>query len=302
LNKATVPIVTRLAALQAAALVAPDGARLIAPVSHPSPLTALLREANETILSRALRFQSSNGTSLTLEVAGRRVLRLTEATGLDGAETCLAAPALEDEHKDDLIRLMQAIAIPMAELRVTSLPSAQGSDGLSVGLPVALLADLVLVDLNDVPVVPGADLAPTGRRPISRPLPEAEPVRPAPQAPVEPAAPPGATRSLARLARAMGPALVAWLIRGGDEDGAREGPDEMVSHLEGFLEEEAEAVRRQMDLVSNHPGSAICSVLGATLVEGHSVICARSGEGLLLGVIEGDATQALLAAWAEARA
>ncbi|MCX7287190.1 MAG: hypothetical protein NTW20_06415 [Rhodobacterales bacterium] len=99
----------------------------------------------------------------------------------------------------------------------------------------------------------------------------------------------------------MAPTLTAWLILGGDADGNSEGPDEMVSHLRGFLDDEAEAVRHQLDQVANQKGAAVCSILGAALIDGHSVLCARSGEGLLLGVIEGDTTLTLLAAWAEAR-
>lgn len=297
LNKTAIPIVARLTALQAAAQVAPGGARVIASVSDPSPITALLREVNETILGRSLRFESSGGASLTLEVAGRRALRLTEANGLPDAEACLAAGVLEDENKDELIKLFQALAVPRSELRVTSLPIGQAGELVSVGLPVALLADLLLIELNGVPGEAPSEPEPEVARPVRslRAVATPKPV-------VEEKAAPGATRDLAGLARAMGPALMAWLVKGGADDGTTEGPDEMVSHLQGFLEDEAEAVVRQLDLVSNEAGGAICMVLGATLVEGHSVLCARSGEGLMLGVVEGDATQALLAAWASAKA
>lgn len=298
MNKATVPIVARLTALQASAQVAPGGSRVIAGNSDPNPMAALLREVNETILGRTLRFESSHGSSLTLEVAGRRILRLTEVNGLSGAEGCLAASALEDEQKDDLIKLMQALATPRTELRVISMPAAPAGIGVSVGLPVALLADLLLIDLNVAP----ADVMPP--EPTADPALVEAPETPGPA--LEAVAPtalgPRTTRSLGRLARGMGPSLMAWLVQGGEDDGAREGPDEMVSHLLGFLEDESEPVLRQLDLLSNLPGSAVCTVLGATLVDGHSVLCARSGEGLLLGVVEGDATQALLAAWAEAKA
>lgn len=299
MNKATVPIVTRLAALQAKAVVSAGGARVIAALGDPSPMTALLREVNETILGRSLRFESSGGSSLTVEVAGRRVLRLTEANGLENADACLAAEALEDEHKDELIRLMQAVAAPRQELRVTSFASSQSNDGLSVGLPVALLADLLLIDLNDTPKEERPEPAPRVARPRVVPLTDRPISRPAPGSIGQPEAVQAtAGRSLEKLARAMGPALTAWLIRGGEADGASEGPEEMVSHLKGFLEDEAEAVLRQLDLVSNQPGGDVCGVFGATLIEGHSVLCARSGAGLLLGVIEGDATTALLSAWA----
>ncbi len=260
MNKGTVPIVARLMALQRPAQVMPGGARVIANVSDPNPMTALMREMNETILARSMRIESSNGSGLTLEVAGRRVLRLTEATGVTGAEACLAAPALEDELKDALIKLMQAVAAPRHEMRVTTFPSNETGEGVSVGLPVALLADLLLIELNEGEL---ADLAAPrtieprpGRISAARAVIATAPSPSAPEAEVAVVVPlVSAGRNLGRFAVAMGPALSAWLIRGGNDDGSSEGPDEMVSHLRSFLEDEAEAVLHQLDLVSNLPGA-----------------------------------------------
>ena len=102
---------------------------------------------------------------------------------------------------------------------------------------------------------------------------------------------------LSGFAGAMGSGLVAWLISGGSEDGRTAGPDEMVSHLQGFLDDEREALEGQFDTLSSAPGDPICMTLGATLLEGHSILCARIGPSVLLGVVEGDATKATLAAW-----
>ena len=77
-------------------------------------------------------------------------MRLSSVDGLVGAESCLAAEVLEDEHKDDLIKLMQSVAAKGQELRVVSGPIGRGIEGVSVGLPVALLADLMLVELNEI--------------------------------------------------------------------------------------------------------------------------------------------------------
>lgn len=285
MNRGTLPILARLEALQTPARLAPGGARVVAEIGHPNPLAALLREVNETMLGRSLTFESSAGSSLTLEVAGRRVLRLTGMSGLSGGEACLAAHALEDEHKDELIKLMQGVAAPRHELRVMSGPTDRGSDGLSVGLPVALLADLCLIELNET----------------------AEPETPTPEPEPEPESPAGHdfedgdAAFLLRLARRMGPALTAWLISGGTEDGLTGGPEEMVAHLKGFLDDEAESLSQQLDMVSPVPAGPVCIVLGASLVEGHSIICARADGGFLLGVIEGDATGTLLRAWNAAR-
>ncbi len=277
MNRGTLPILARLQSLQATSRIVPGGGRVIAEVTDRNPLAQLLRAANETMLGRSLRFDSSAGPSLTLDVSGRRVLRLTDAQGLPGAESCLGLEALEDEHKDALIKLLQAVAAPRHELRVTSGPIGRGGEEVSVGLPVALLADLVLIELNAT----GPDEEPA----------VAEVVVP----PLEEIAATGA--GLSGFAAAMGPGLVAWLIAGGSEDGRTAGPDEMVSHLQGFLDDEGEALESQLDTLSAAPGDPICMMLGATLLEGHSILCARIGPSVLLGVVEGDATKATLAAW-----
>jgi hypothetical protein len=283
LNKATIPILARLRALRTPARVAADGARVIAEAGASHPLTALLREVNETILGRALRFDSG-GASLTLEASGRRVLRVTDATGLPGAEGCLAAGVLEDEQKDDLIKLMQALAVPHQELRVSISAREVAGEGVSVGLPVALLADLLLADLND----------PAGQSEAAS-LPE-----PVAQPDLAASAPVPKTRDLARFADAMGPALVAWVIRGGDPDGAKGGVEEMVSHLAGFLEEEAEALHLQLDLVSGQSGGQACIVLGTAMADGQGVLCARSGDSVLLSLFDGSPVESLLDAWSSA--
>lgn len=278
MNRGTLPIIARLQSLQAASRIVPGGGRVIADETDRNPLAQLLRAANETMLGRSLRFDSSAGPSLTLDVAGRRVLRLTHAQGLPGAESCLGIEALEDEHKDDLIKLLQAVAAPRHELRVTTGPIGRGGEEVSVGLPVALLADLMLIELNAT----GPDEAPAE---------EAVEETPA----LEEIVASGA--GLSGFAAAMGSSLIAWLIDGGAEDGRTDGPEEMVSHLQGFVADEREALERQFDILSAEPGDPICMTLGATLVERHSIVCARIGAAILLGVVEGDATTATLGAW-----
>jgi hypothetical protein len=291
LNRGTIPIVARLLSLQTPAQIAIGGARIIAGPGNPSPLTALLRELNETILGRALRFETRDGCSLTLEAAGRRVLRLTEASGLQGAEGCLAAEVLEDENKDDLIKLMEALARPRQELRVTISARGVAGDGVSVGLPVALLADLLLIELND-PNGPGSA--------SDAPPADAEP--PAPAARQASPSSPGGSISLARFVQALAPTLMASVIRGGEADGATDGPEEMVTHLQGFLDDESDALHRQLDLVSGNPGSPACMVLGSSMFEGQGVLFARSEDASLLALFEGNPSQSLMRAWAGARA
>lgn len=288
MNKGTLPIVARLQSLQAPARFAPGQERVIAEVMDRNPLAQLLRAVNETMLGRSLRFQSSTGASLTLDVAGRRVLRISAASGLPGAETCLGVETLEDEHKDDLIKLLQAVAAPWNELRVVSGPIVRGGAEVSVGLPVALLADLLLIELNET----GAE---EPEPVVEVPAPVTAP-REEPDAAIEPSA-----DLLGRFAQKLDHLLLAFVLSGGEEDGKTSGPEEMVSHLQGFLADEDEALSRQLDLIAERPGGPVCIVLGATLNEGHCIICARVMSAMLLGVVEGDATGAVLPAWSTAQ-
>lgn len=286
MNKGTLPIVARLQSLQTPSRFALGKARILADAQTRNPVAQLLRAMNETMLGRSLHFDSSAGPSLTLDVSGRRVLRVTAALGLPGAESCLGVEVLEDEHKDELIKLLQGISAPKHELRVTSGPIGRGGEEVSVGLPVALLADLLLIDLNAV--------EPEGEIEVEEEVPAPAPAVQAAPLEAASAAPDG---SLAAFAAAVGSELVAWQIVGGGDAGKSNGPDEMVSHLSGFLDDEREAVERQLDILSAAPDGAIAVMLGATLIEGHSILCVRLNGGILLGVVEGDGTKATLAAW-----
>ncbi len=284
MNRGTLPILARLHSLQAPARFASGKARVIAEAHDRNPLAQLLRTANETMLGRSLRFESLGGPTLTLDVAGRRVLRMTAAGGLPGAEVCLGVETLEDEHKDDLIKLLQAVALPDHELRVISGPIGRGGEAVSVGLPVALLADLLLVDLNETVA--------------DEPTPAAEPGNVADVPADFPDDGIALTGSLlSRLCQRLDSLLLATLMTGGDDDGNSSGPEEMVSHLSGFLAEERDALDRQLDMAGGDPGGPVCIVLGAELSAGHSIFCARANGAMLLGVIEGDATSVILSAW-----
>ncbi len=280
MNNTTLPILARLSSLQADIRVLPGGARVIAEAHDRNPVARLLRAANETMLARSLEFVSSAGPALTLDVAGRRLLRLTASHGLAGAESCLGSEVLEDEQKDDLIKLLQALAVPGKELRVISGPIGRGGAEVSVGLPVALLADLLLIDLNDV----GAEEPEHEAGDVASPPPDRAAIR-------------FSGRSVADFATGIGPVLVAWLSRGGQDDGRSEGPEEMVSHLRDFLDDEHAAVIGQLDLMSAQEGDPVCLMLGVTLIDGHSLVCARLHGTVLLGVIEGGGSQAALSAW-----
>jgi hypothetical protein len=75
----------------------------------------------------------------------------------------------------------------------------------------------------------------------------------------------------------------------------------MVTHLQGFLDDETEGLHRQLDLITGVPGAAACAVLGTALIEGQGVLCARSGDAFLLALFDGSPSGALLQAWSDAR-
>lgn len=255
-----------------------------------SPLAALLREINETLLGRSLVFSTEAGASLSLDVAGRRVLRVTAASGIAGAEACLGVPALDDANREDLAGVFTTLVAGDATLRVIAAPLGR-SEGLSVGLPVARLADHLGIDLNDE--IADAAEAVEG---------EAEAVESVgdgvdPQVQADPA-PPGFLPTF--IAR-MGDGLTAWLIRAGTEEQGRSGPEEMVAPLEDFLNDEADALMQQLDRMTQAAGEPVCTVLGNDLVSGHSILCLRAEGAVLLGVVAGDAAGKVLAAWNAAR-
>jgi hypothetical protein len=277
LNTIKPPFHPRLQALQAASVFAPGARRVIAVAGAARPLAALLREVNETVLGRNLRFETDAGASLAIDVAGRRLLRVTAASGVAGAETCLATKVLGHAQQDDLARLLQTFATRGCELRVMAAPLDRGGEGMSIGLPVARLADLLAIDLNQMDDEPEVALVHEA-----------------------------GLGFLPKIAAEMGDGLMAWLIQPGDagadaslvESG---GPDEMVEHLQAFLTDEMTALTAQLDMVTLKPGDPVCTVLGTTLLEGHSILCVRAEGSVLLGVIAGDAAASVLRAWNAAR-
>lgn len=243
----------RLRALQAPATFAPGALRVIGGPGMASPLAALLREINETLLGRSLVFSTEAGASLSLDVAGRRVLRVTAASGIAGAEACLGVPALDDDNREDLAQVFTTLVAGDATLRVIAAPLGR-SEGLSVGLPVARLADHLGIDLNDEIAEPAE--AVDGE-------PEAEAVESVGDgADPETQADPAPLGFLPTFIARMGDGLTAWLIRSGTGEHGRSGPEEMVAPLEDFLNDEADALTQQLDRMTQAAGEPVCTVLG----------------------------------------
>ncbi|NJM84274.1 MAG: hypothetical protein HC844_19130 [Tabrizicola sp.] len=280
------PLQMRLHALETASLFTAGGRRIIADAASGVQLAAVLHELNETVLGRTLHIDNDGGKSFAVEVAGRRVLRVTSVEAVADPFDWSGVDALDESHRDELIRLIAAVASPGAEVRVAisalSVANDGSSKGLNVGVPVAALAEAVKVDLNSPP---------TAAEPVEAPIEE----------PVDEDAAVGETGFLDRMVSGLGPILVAWIARAPETEDRLFGPEEMVSHLAEFLDDEGEALVEQMDKLSPGKADPLCHVLGATMVEGHCVISLRADGAVLLGVIEGDATAGLLQAWNAAR-
>jgi len=266
---------SRLRALQTGSRFAAGARRILASGAGDSPLLALLCEVNETMLARNLQFESGSGASLAMDVAGRRILRFTATTGVAGNEPCLTAPVLEDTDKDDLCRLLQRFCTTSPELRVLIGPVLRG-EGMTIGIPVARLAEHLSLNLSAVEV----ELPPATN-------------------------PAQAGGFLAQFSAQSGAGLIAWLIHsdaGVAHTGPTQaGPEDMVAHLRGFLDDEHPALMAQLDRVARNPDDPVCLVLAADLQQGHSLLCVRAEGGVLLGVIAGEAAGSVLQAWNAAR-
>lgn len=274
------PLESRLRALQAESRFASGARRILSGGPEAKPLTALLCEVNETILARNLHIETGNGASLAMDVAGRRILRITSATGVEGSEPCMTAPVLEDAHRDELCRLLQRFCQTSPELQVVTGPMTRDGEGMTVGVPVSRLAEHLSIDLNPAEAE------------------QSNAMEPEPQSD-------GSGGFLAKFSVQTGARLIAWLIHSdndADQTGIMQaGPEDMVLHLRGFLDDERPALMAQLDRVTRGPDQPVCIVLGADLQQGHSLLCVRANGGLLLGVISGEAAGSVLQAWNAAR-
>ncbi len=264
MNSKKLSTTSRLHALQTSSRFSPGGQRILVAAGGGNPLNALLLEIDETLLARTLHFENEGGASLDLEVAGRRILRLAAATGVVGADSCLSVPALDESHLDDLRRIVEAFAAPGRGLRVVTTPFDRLGDSVSVGLPVARLADALAIDLTAT----AADQT---------------------------------DGFLQRMIGHIGDGLVAWTIRQANTDDRSAGPEEMITPLRNFLDEDFETLNAQLDRLSPAPADPVCTVLGADLVGSHNLLCVREDGAVLIGVMDGDSTSPVLAAWNAAR-
>lgn len=99
-------------------------------------LAAILDEIDATVLSARLRFDAGAG-HLSLDVAGRRLLRVAEAGGTTSVPADLLGATLSADTPDDLkaaATLLQAFGAGAATLRVAAEPANGAARGDSVSV------------------------------------------------------------------------------------------------------------------------------------------------------------------------
>lgn len=157
----------KLDQLGATTIEATDNARVLSAVTPESALVAVLQEIDTTVLGRRLEFTNEADAGLSIDVAGRRILRVAglkpETYASEFAD--LVGTALEDSDSvevDLFLQALQVLAEDTAELFVTASPLPRGQGG-GLGCSAATLADAW-----DLELYAEADTAPNSDNPIDR--------------------------------------------------------------------------------------------------------------------------------------
>lgn len=121
------------------------GSRILSPNAQKSLIQALLSEIDDTILPRELSITNARGQSIQFEVAGGRLIRVSDTTGFDASEvisTFFGKP-LQKSDGDVLSQLGKfcqdfVAATDMLKVRATALTAAR--DPANIGCPAQDLA------------------------------------------------------------------------------------------------------------------------------------------------------------------
>ncbi|MEM6341154.1 MAG: hypothetical protein AAF729_08385 [Pseudomonadota bacterium] len=127
-----------------------SGARVISEGGLPSPMQAILREIDETVLTRELFFDLGKTGSVTMVASGRRLLGLRAFKGDIGgdADTLIEQP-LSSDDKDQLTTLasgLEVVATVTGQIGVTARDGDRIGSQTQVGLSVETLAGLFGVE------------------------------------------------------------------------------------------------------------------------------------------------------------
>lgn len=129
----SVDLLARLNALQKEPQFNSAGRRIIASGKPADNAIAILNEIDQTILARQLSFTTSSGDVLTLDVVGRRALRVVA-----GSEVVEAGKYLtESDNLDNFLQMLLGFGHEAKEISVISNEPSEGLDSSIVGLAAA---------------------------------------------------------------------------------------------------------------------------------------------------------------------
>lgn len=146
----------KLAALSSDGEKFENGLRVISDGTEPPILTAILSEADMTVLPRKLTFRM-NASEVTLVAGGRRLRGLVKASkDIKGVMGVLGKPLAREETDllDGLRAILDQFTAAAGQLTVESdNPDAMGGQ-TDAGITAAALADIWEVPLNVAPITP----------------------------------------------------------------------------------------------------------------------------------------------------
>ena len=266
-------LLPRLDAMQTPSRFDSNGARIISAMPQDN-VVRLLTEINETVLARSLQFATGTGAKLSMDVAGRRVLRISDITDSNGnsAPDAIVGKELSQEDTENgFLSVIRDLAEGAESITVSAAALEKAGDGGAGGLSVSHIAELMSVDLH------GQTAAPVSTPPISAPAPGPTSV---------------ASQFLAHLTGAR-----AWFIAKGADTGASFGDPAIVDVLRQSAENGAKGIMAQLDQLGPGAGEPICAVIGNLSQEGTSIICLRTEDQLALAVIPANLLGSVVSAW-----
>ncbi|PJI86232.1 hypothetical protein BC777_2600 [Yoonia maricola] len=142
-----------------AMLTAPDsidqtGARLISVGRDPEPLTAILREVDDTVLERSLAFVCGD-TTVTIVAAGRRLRGIASVTPAKDADIIGQVISRDDpDGVQAAFDLLQELCGTADRLTVRSLPPEPFGKGGERGISATGLTELWGVTMEVIPKPP----------------------------------------------------------------------------------------------------------------------------------------------------
>ncbi len=129
----SVDLLARLNTLQEEPQFNPAGQRIISLGDPADNATAILNEIDQTILARQLSFTTGSGDVLSLDVVGRRALRVVAGGGAVEAGKYLT----ESDDLDDFLQMVLGFGHEAKEVSVINNEPSEGLDSSIVGLAAA---------------------------------------------------------------------------------------------------------------------------------------------------------------------